>query len=198
MILKTRYVAWTSLYEFQGSRRCFIPWYDYDTMLMLSFCWNVFDILFMYSHYCLVPNEMLYLDRSHSDHADNVLRFLYVNTCVELCGSMLNCPHQFSFTSIYMFFEKSYFTSQFKSQSAVNSPSLLAFEEASCTSCMSSQVAKKHSSHPVENTRIYKNLSLWGSFWSDYIRACTSCNPCKARIEDTIHWFTLEGLIWHW
>ena len=103
MILKMRYVAWTSLYEFQGSRRCFIPWYDYDTILMRSFCWNVFDILFMYSHYCLVPNEMLYLDRSHSHHADNVLQFLYVNTCVELCDSMLNCPHQFSFTSIYIY-----------------------------------------------------------------------------------------------
>ena len=170
----------------------------------------------MYSHYCLVPNEMLYLDRSHSHHADNVLQFLYVNTCVELCDSMLNCPHQFSFTSIYIYicFLRSRISpaSSSLNQRSIHHLCLLSRKPVvlpAChprllrstavipwkTRCTSQDMESKNMSPMQKEARIYKNLSLWGSFWSDYIRACTSCNPCKARIEDTIHWFTLEGLI---
>lgn len=131
-ILKMRCVAWKALYHFQGSRRYFILWCFVDHVLMLFVWWLFVDILFMYSHDCLAPTEMLYIDRCHSHHADDVRKLC-------MCTHVLNCVKLSAPMLVYFTcFEKSYFTSHFKSQLAVNSPSLLAFKEASCTSCMSS------------------------------------------------------------
>lgn len=132
-ILKMRYVAWKSLYHFQGSRRYFILWYFVDHVLMLSFWWLFVDILLMYSHYCLVPNEILHIDRCHGHH--DVLQILYVYTCVGLCYRMLNCPHPCSFSLVVLRMRISPASSSPNQRSISISA---CFKEASCTSCMSS------------------------------------------------------------
>lgn len=136
--------------------------------------------------------------------------------CVHMCWIVL--PHVELSSPMLIFFscfENAYFTSQFKSQSAVNfhlcllQGSQLYFLHV-ILGCSEAQQSSSfvRDTHPktwklktcppckrtLESAKICR---FWGSFWSDYIRVSTSCGLCKARIEDImIHWFALESLTW--